>query len=40
MNEEDLIFWIIVGIVVAFIFILFSNKLLLNMLRVSIGFNP
>jgi len=40
MTPQELIFWIIVGILVGSLIILVSNQILFNMLQVTVTVNP
>ncbi|MEM5778778.1 MAG: hypothetical protein QXD43_06130 [Candidatus Aenigmatarchaeota archaeon] len=40
MKPHDLLFWIIIGIIIATILLLFSNQLLFNYLKVNINVKP
>jgi hypothetical protein len=40
MEPQELVFWIIVGILVGSLMILIANQLLFNMLQVGVTVNP
>ena len=40
MTPQELIFWVIVGVLVGGLMILIANQLLFNMLQVSVVVNP
>lgn len=40
MTPQELIFWIIVGVLVGSLMILIANQLLFNMLQVGVTVNP
>lgn len=40
MKPQDLLFWIVMALLVAFVLLLFSNKIIMNMLSVTVSTTP
>jgi len=40
MKPQELLFWIIVGILVAALILLFTNQIIFNMLQATVTVNP
>ena len=40
MKPQELIFWIIVGILVATLILLFTNQIVTNMMQTNVKVNP
>jgi len=40
MKPQELLFWIVVGILVAALILLFTNQIIMNMLKVTVTTTP
>lgn len=40
MKPQELLFWVVVGIMVGTLLILFSNLIIMNMLKATVTVNP